>query len=96
MLSLDDVLTRKPGVVTQASDDELVVVLPEQGKFIVLNATGARVLTLSDGTRSLREIATAIATEFDADPAAVERDVLHFADTLVERAALIVPPHVAG
>ena len=92
MLSWDDVLVKKPDVVTRASDDELVVVLPEQGKFIVLNATGARVLELSDGTRTLREIAAAIASEFDADQAVVEGDVLRFAGTLVEREALTVLP----
>lgn len=92
MLSWDDVTVKKPDIVTRASDDELVVVLPEQGKFIVLNATGTRVLELSDGTRTLREIAAAIASEFDADQAIVEGDVLRFAGSLIERAALTVLP----
>lgn len=88
MLSWNDVLVRKSDVITRASDDELVVVLPEQGKFIVLNATGARVLALSDGACTLRQIAVAIANEFDADQAIVEGDVLRFAETLVEREVL--------
>ena len=92
MLSWDDVLAMKPDVVTRATDDELVVVLPEQGKFVVLNATGARVLQLADGTRALREIAGAIAGEFGADKAVVEGDVLRFAGSLLERGALVVVP----
>jgi coenzyme PQQ biosynthesis protein PqqD len=68
----------------------LVVVLPEHGKFVVLNATGARVLYLSDGTRTLREIADTLAAEFGADQTQVEADVLRFAQALVERGALHV------
>lgn len=88
MLSWDDVLAMESTIVTRESDDELVVVLPEQGKFVVLNATGARMLHLADGARTLREIANAIALEFNADPAQVEGDVLRFAQSLVERGAL--------
>jgi coenzyme PQQ biosynthesis protein PqqD len=90
MLNWDDVLIAAPTLVTRESEGELVVVLPEQGKFVVLNATGARVLHLSDGTRTLREIADTLAVEFDADQAQVEADVLRFAQALVERGALLV------
>jgi coenzyme PQQ biosynthesis protein PqqD len=76
--------------VTRESDGELVVVLPEKGKFVVLNATGARVLHLSDGTRTLRDIADTLAAEFDADQTQVEGDVLRFAEALVDRGALNV------
>jgi coenzyme PQQ biosynthesis protein PqqD len=90
MLNWDDVLAAAPTLVTRESDGELVVVLPEQGKFVVLNATGARVLHLSDGTRTLREIADMLAAEFGADQAQVDGDVLRFAQALVERSALYV------
>ncbi len=95
MLSWDDVLVVNPTIVTRESDDELVVVLPEQGKYVVLNATGARMLRLTDGARTLREIATAVALEFDADQARVESDVLRFAQSLIERGALTVVTHNA-
>ena len=90
MLNLDDVLAAAPTLVTRESDGELVVVLPEKGKFVVLNATGARVLQLSDGTRTLRDIADILAVEFDADQMQVEGDVLRFAKALVDRGALYV------
>ena len=88
MLNWDDVLVAAPTLVTRESDRELVVVLPEQGKFVVLNPTGARVLHLSDGTRTLREIADTLAVEFSADQAQVESDVLRFAQALADRGAL--------
>ncbi|MEJ5311244.1 MAG: pyrroloquinoline quinone biosynthesis peptide chaperone PqqD [Anaerolineae bacterium] len=90
MLNWDDVLAAAPSLVTRESEGELVVVLPEQGKFVVLNATGARVLRLSDGTRTLREIADTLAVEFAADQAQVEADVMRFAQSLVDRGALLV------
>ena len=90
MLNWDDVLAASPTLVTRESDGELVVVLPEKGRFVVLNATGARVLQLSDGTRTLREIADTLSAEFGADQAQVEGDVLRFAQALVERGALHV------
>jgi len=90
MLNWDDVLAAALDLVTRESDGELVVVLPEKGKFVVLNATGARVLQLSDGTRTLREIADTLAAEFGADQTQVDGDVLRFAQALVERGALHV------
>ncbi|MFN2109658.1 MAG: pyrroloquinoline quinone biosynthesis peptide chaperone PqqD [Anaerolineae bacterium] len=90
MLNWDDVLAAASTLVTRESDGELVVVLPEKGKFVVLNATGARVLHLSDGTRTLRDIADTLAAEFDADQTQVEGDVLRFAKALVDRGALNV------
>jgi len=88
MLSLDDVLAPRPDVITRESEGELVVVIPDRGKFVVLNATGARVMSLADGERPLRAIAVAIADEFGADAARVERDVLNLAVSLVERGVL--------
>ncbi len=90
MLNWDDVLAAAPSLVTRESEGELVVVLPEQGKFVVLNSTGARMLRLSDGTRILREIADTLAVEFAADQAQVEADVMRFAQSLVDRGALHV------
>lgn len=88
MLNLDDYLVTNPAVVTREAEGELVVVLPDQGKFVVLNATGARLVQLADGTRSLCAIAGLIAAEFTADAAQVEADVLRFAATLCERQVL--------
>lgn len=93
MLNLDDRLRTNPAVVTREAEGELVVVLPDQGKFVVLNMTGARVVQLADGVRSLRDIAALIAGEFSADVAQVEADVLRFAAMLRERQVLTPAPH---
>ena len=88
MLTLDDVLTLAPGAVTRESDGEQVVVLPERGKFIVLNQTGADVLRSIDGQLSLKEIAATLSVRHDVPLAQVEGDVLAFAGELLERGAV--------
>jgi len=92
----DDVLAPRLEVVTRESDNELVVVLPNQGKYIVLNATGARVLRLADGSRTLRDIAEAVAVEFGMDAGRVEMDILRFAGSLVERGVLTSVKQATG
>jgi hypothetical protein len=89
MANWDDVLVVQPDVVTREAEGESVVVLPTQGKFIVLNATGALVLQLADGTRTLRDIATAVAEHFGAELDVVEPDVLQFTEMLMQRDVLV-------
>jgi coenzyme PQQ biosynthesis protein PqqD len=90
MLSLNDVVVISDKIVTRETEGELVVVLPEKGKFVVLNATGAEMMQLADGERTLAEIAAEIADRFDADLSRVQTDVLNFARDLASRDVLIV------
>lgn len=85
----DVVLVPNPKVVTREEDGELVVVMPQRGKFIVLNAPGARVMALVDGVRALDDIAAEIAETFDAPLEKVQADVLRFAAHLVTRGVLL-------
>jgi coenzyme PQQ biosynthesis protein PqqD len=89
MLSLNDVVVTSDKIVTRETEGELVVVLPEKGKFVVLNATGAQMVQLADGRRTLAEIATEIADRFEADLSRVQTDVLNFAEDLTARNVLI-------
>ena len=91
MLTLDDVLAPAPGLVSRESGDELVVVLPERGKFIVLNGSGAEVFRLVDGRRTLEEIAAALSGRYDVPLEQVQADVLAFAGKLLDRDAIAVP-----
>lgn len=90
MLNWDEVLAVKENIVTRTSGEELVVVLPEQAKYVVLNATGGRVLALADGRRALQDIALAIAEESGAAVETVQADVQTFAQSMVARGILQV------
>jgi hypothetical protein len=90
MPNLNDVLSVAPGVVSRESDGELVVVLPEQGKFVVLNGTGAEVFQSVNGQRSLAEIAAALSERYNVPLEQTKIDVLALAQKLLERGAVSV------
>ncbi|MGC9398603.1 MAG: PqqD family protein [Anaerolineae bacterium] len=89
MLTLDSVLKIADDVVSRASDGELVVVLPQQGNFFVLNGTGAEIFQLVDGKRTLGEIAVALHARYEEiDLEQIQQDVLTFAEKIHKKAAV--------
>ena len=74
----------------QRVDGELVVLQSEIGELVGLNGVGARAWELCDGDLTVEEIAQAIASEYEEDPARVEADVRSFLDELL--AAKLVEP----
>ncbi len=88
MLTLNDVLALSQGVISRESDGELVVVLPQDGEFFVLNGTGAEIFGLLDGQRPLDAIAAALHTHHpDSTLEQVQADVLAFAEKILQRGA---------
>jgi hypothetical protein len=85
MIALDSYPVPNPAVVGRLVEGEAVIVLPEQGQVKVLNEVGARIWALADGTRTLRQIATALGDEYEVDQAQAEADVLDFVAQLAER-----------
>lgn len=89
MPDLDDILVIAPDVLSREAQEELVVVLPEKGRFFVLNRTGAAVFRMMDGRRTLREIAARLSEEYRISPERAEQDVLALAGKLLDRGAVI-------
>jgi hypothetical protein len=69
-------------------DREAVIVLPDKGEVKVLNEVGARIWALADGSRSVREIAAAVASSYDVSPAEAEADTVVFLRELREKALI--------
>ncbi len=90
MLNGSEIPTVNPAVAMQDTGDELVVVLPDQGKYVVLNTTGAKVLQMADGKQTLSEIAAAISASFGTNLDHVIKDVLVFSEDLVSRGILSI------
>lgn len=88
MLNLTEVLSHAPGVVSRESEGELVVVLPEKGKYIVLNGTGASAFRLMDGQHSLESIASILSARYDVPLERTQTDVLALAQKLLDRGAV--------
>jgi len=92
MPSLGDVLQPAQGVVGRQTKDEMVVVLPDQARFLVLNETGAQIWQLADGRRTLGDIAQSLVQTWQIELAQAEGDVLRLAGQLMERGALVKQP----
>lgn len=88
MLTLDVYPAAAPGVVGRLVDDEAVLVLPARGEVKVLNEVGARIWELSDGNRTVREIARIICEEYAVEADAAEADTLAFLKDLLDRGAI--------
>ena len=85
MLTIDSYPVPKPTVQGRLLENEAVVVLPEKGQVKVLNEVGARIWSLADGGRSVRDIAAIISTEFAVTAAEAEADTLAFIATLAAK-----------
>ncbi len=89
MLTSNDVLAVVSDVVSRKNEGELVVVLPQEGKFLVLNGAGAEVFQLLDGRRTLAEVAGALHADYeDVSLERVQVDVLALAQKLLARGAV--------
>ncbi len=95
MLTLDDRMMPAPGVIVRENNDELIVVIPHRGRFIVLNGTGASIFKLLDGNVTLGQVARHLAETYQVPLERTQQDVLNFALRLYERGALQPVPLAA-
>jgi hypothetical protein len=85
MVSLDWVPVQNPAVVGRFVGDEAVLVLPLKGQVKVLNEVGARIWSLMDGIRTVKEISAVIFDEFSTSEDEVMKDAQDFCEQLAER-----------
>ena len=64
---------------------EAVIVLPSTRKVEVLNEIGARIWSLLDGNRSVRQIIEMISSEYDVELETARIDTLEFLGVLYEK-----------
>jgi hypothetical protein len=67
---------RVDDVVWRDGEDGVVVLNPNDGQYFSLDDVGGRIWALSDGTRSVSEIAELLSAEYDAPAADIRRDAL--------------------
>jgi hypothetical protein len=85
MLSVNKIPVPNPEVVGRIVDNEAVLVLPGKGEVKVLNEVGARIWSLVDGHRSVKEIAEQIFAEFKVSLPEAEQDVADFIQQLLDK-----------
>jgi hypothetical protein len=79
---------RLASVTSRELDGEAILVHREQKKVAVLNGVGARIWELTDGQRSIADIAQVIAGEFEVSLVKAESDALAFFRDLAGRGLL--------
>lgn len=80
-----DVYRRRRGCESSRIGQDFVVLDAEGAMLRGLNATGARVWELLDGTRSAEQVAQEIAAELRVEQRRALADVLAFVERLLER-----------
>jgi hypothetical protein len=88
MLTIDSQPVHAESARGRLLENEAVIVLPEQGKIKVLNEVGARIWSLVDGQRSVREIAEQLSAEYHLPQTEAEADTLEFVDQLLAKGVL--------
>lgn len=77
-------LAIEPHVRFRRFEEEGVIIQQTNAEALVVNELGSRLLEIADGTRTLREIVTLLASEYDEAHDVIERDLLGFAQELVD------------
>jgi len=73
-----------PQVAARVVDGEAVIILADSGEVNVLNPVGTRIWELTDGARTVQQIADTIVAEYDVAPEAALQDVTEFLQTLAD------------
>jgi hypothetical protein len=82
-ISLDSLVTPSDDAVFRELDGQSVLLNLATGMYFGLDAVGTHVWQLAIENGSLRAVRERLVDEYDAEPAAIERDLLALAETLV-------------
>ena len=76
--------SRRNDVLAQGAGDTVILLAPDSGEYFTLNEVGGRIWELSDGSRSVSEIARLLAEEYEAPVDEIRADALAVLDELAE------------
>ena len=67
---------RRSDVLAQGAGDTVILLTPDSGEYFTLNEVGGRIWELSDGSRSVAEIAGVLVEEYEAPLDEIQADTL--------------------
>jgi hypothetical protein len=79
-----------PDVTAREMDELFFVINPATSELHSMNEVGRRIWDLIDDSRSVKEVAAAIALEYEVDDATALDDVADFVSVLAERGLLTI------
>ena len=92
MPELTSIPVRNPDIIGRMVDNETVLVMPQQGQVKVLNEVGGAIWEMTDGKRTIAEIAERICTQFAVDLNTAQADTLKFFAELIDRGIVFFSP----
>ncbi len=77
-----------PRTAARVFSGEAVIITPAENTVRMLNDAGTRIWELADGTRTVDQIAQALADEFAVDPTEARASTAAFVDALAAKGLL--------
>jgi hypothetical protein len=89
-VQITDVPSQSPDSAARVIDDATFVLHGETSELHALNEVGARIWELTDGSRTLADIAAVIQEEYEVDADRAQADVNEFISELVGKQLVVM------
>ena len=83
-LALDTVVVRSSAPITAPVDEEMVVLVPRDSRYLAFDAVGRRVWELLEKPQSVEQLCGTLQAQYDVTPETCESDVLAFLEQLAD------------
>lgn len=77
-------------VIDRIVDEEALLIHLQSGEYFSLNRVGTRIWEHIDGSRTVADLASVIASEYDVDEGQAQEDVLTLVNNLIEENLAVV------
>ena len=84
MINRESCPKRMEQVIAQKASNDFLLFNMDNGNYYSLNDIGGRIWELCDGNRSVSQLVAAIAAEYDAPTAVLEKDIVELLEGLEE------------
>jgi hypothetical protein len=84
MMNRESCPKRREQVIAQKASNDFLLFNMDNGNYYSLNDIGGRIWELCDGNRSVSQLVAAIAAEYDAPTADLEKDIVELLEGLQE------------
>ncbi|MDJ0753047.1 MAG: PqqD family protein [Ardenticatenaceae bacterium] len=79
-----------PGLLSQKTEDGIVIVSPSKGQLRVLNPIGSVIWMMLDGSKSIKELEKELCQRYkDIDPQQISYDLFKFLQELMNRGLIL-------
>ncbi len=83
-------LSRNPAILFNDFDDGIMMMDIDSGHYFDVDSIGGRIWSLLDQPRSLEQICTVLAEEYDVDPATCQAQTAQFAGELADKGLITI------